>query len=117
MSCCKYSVQVFTLVHAVTTIACLHGFAYGQTPRNDLWRAPKNYSYRSPASHSLQEGILGNRTLVPLTAPRAGEDRSAGERWNRERKGPDAAPVSSFVDSYKGNDAVIRVILGQGRLR
>lgn len=52
---------------------------------------------------------------VPLQAPRPGEGAAVEQRWQRGLD-PAAPPVSSLVQSLKGNDAVIEVIVGQSRL-
>ncbi len=51
--------------------------------------------------------------MVPAVAPRPIEGAEANQKWNTA---PEAEPTASYVDALKGNDAVIEVIVGQGRL-
>ncbi len=50
---------------------------------------------------------------IPALAPRVLEGQAADQKW---KTGPEAGPTASFAESLKGNDAVIEVIVGQGRL-
>lgn len=52
---------------------------------------------------------------VPLQSPRPGEGPAAEQIWRRTPE-PASGPVASVVESLKGNDAVIEVIVGQSRL-
>ena len=56
-----------------------------------------------------------NQTLpvMPLAAPRPFQGTQPGQQWNTA---PAGAPVTALVDTLKGNDAVINVVRGQGRL-
>jgi len=53
---------------------------------------------------------------VPLQEPRPAEGPDAAGQWRTTREGKEASPVASFVDALKGNDAVLQVVVGQGRL-
>jgi pilus assembly protein CpaC len=54
--------------------------------------------------------------VIPQQAARAAEGAAPAEQWKLLRTPPDDAPVASFIDSLKGNDAAFEVVLGQGRL-
>jgi len=54
--------------------------------------------------------------VVPLQEPRPAEGPDAAGQWTTAREGKEASPVASFVDALKGNDAALRVVVGQGRL-
>lgn len=49
---------------------------------------------------------------LPLTAPRPLQGTEPGEQW----EGRPRSPVSGFLEPMKGADAVIELVLGQGRL-
>ncbi len=53
---------------------------------------------------------------VPVMEPRPSEGGDLNQRWRTQRVGDDGLPVAGFLDSVKGNDAAIEVIIGQGRL-
>ncbi len=74
---------------------------YGQTPQAD------------PPTVGGLEGELPN---LPLKSPRPLEGPGVGERWQATRDARDRAPIASFIDSLRGNDAAFEVIVGQGRL-
>lgn len=50
---------------------------------------------------------------VPAQEPRAPEGSDASEKW---RTHPDDQPVASLVNPLRTNDAVLEVVVGQGRL-
>ncbi len=50
---------------------------------------------------------------VPAVAPRPAEGADANQKWNTT---PEAGPTASFIEASRGTDAVIEVIVGQGRL-
>ena len=54
--------------------------------------------------------------LVPLREPRPAQGTTADQQWQTVRQGQEQNPTASFIDTLKGNDAAIEVILGQGRL-
>lgn len=54
--------------------------------------------------------------VVPLRDPRPAEGPDAQGQWRTVREGQENSPVASFVDALKGNDAVLEVVVGQGRL-
>lgn len=53
---------------------------------------------------------------VPRQHPRPAEGMRRDEQWQIERPEDDKQPVASFIDSLKGADAALRVVVGQGRL-
>lgn len=62
-------------------------------------------------------GILQARLpTVPLKQPRPAQGAAANQQWQTARTGEEGAPVASFIDTLKANDAAFEVILGQGRL-
>lgn len=63
---------------------------------------------------SAQPG--GQLPTVPVMAPRPGEAVAPNQQWQTQRMGPEQAPVASFIEPVLGNDAVIEVLVGQGRL-
>lgn len=61
-------------------------------------------------------GLQANLPIVPLMDPRPSEGAAAEQQWQTSRPPKDLAPVASFIDSLRGNDAAFEVILGQGRV-
>ncbi len=53
--------------------------------------------------------------VVPLREPRPGVGVGPDQQWQTSRE-LGVAPTASFIESLQGNDAVVEVILGQGRL-
>ncbi len=53
---------------------------------------------------------------VPQKAPRPAEGTEPGQTWKTKRTPAENEPVASFIDTLQGNDAVLQVIMGQGRL-
>jgi pilus assembly protein CpaC len=51
--------------------------------------------------------------VVPLVNPRPAEGSRPGQQWNTA---PSGGPVSSLVESVRGNDAALDVVVNQGRL-
>lgn len=68
--------------------------------------------YRLPAQ---PESAPGRLPVVPNLSPRPGEGPQTPWRTDR-RDGPERQPVAGFVDSLKGNDAVVEVYLGRGKI-
>lgn len=54
--------------------------------------------------------------VVPQQPPRITQGSEADQRWKTKRPQDENAPVASLVDSLRGSDAVIEVVLGQARL-
>lgn len=52
---------------------------------------------------------------VPIRDARPGEGAAADQQWQTRRE-PGMAPTAGFVESLRGNDAVVEIVLGQGRL-
>lgn len=52
---------------------------------------------------------------VPVREPRPAEGAALDQKW-RTDVDPATPPTAAFVESLRGNDAVIQVVLGQGRL-
>jgi pilus assembly protein CpaC len=71
-----------------------------------------------PAPNAETAGCLPPNMLpaVPAYPPRPAEGPTPAEAWPTTRQGKDAAPVAKFVDPMRGNDAVIKLMIGQGRL-
>lgn len=65
-----------------------------------------------PGSSWSQPGLLPN---VPVREPRPAEGAAPDLRWRTEVD-PATPPTAGFIEPLQGNDAVIEVILGQGRL-
>jgi pilus assembly protein CpaC len=63
-------------------------------------------------------GCLPPNTLpvVPAYPPRPLTGTMQGEMWPGARQGKDAAPVATLVDPLRGNDAAIKLRIGEGRL-
>ncbi len=57
-----------------------------------------------------------NLPNVPLKERRPAEGPNADQRWQVGRLGPDRAPIASFIETLRGNDAAFEVVVGQGRL-
>jgi len=53
---------------------------------------------------------------VPLREPRPAEGPDAHGQWKTGREGAETSPVASFVEALQGNDVVVEVVVGQGRL-
>lgn len=79
---------------------------------------PNDSSAQNPAPNVVPSAIDGTRRLpiVPLLEPRPPEGSTKDEKWQTLREGAAGAPVASFIDSLRGNDAAVEVIIGQGRL-
>jgi pilus assembly protein CpaC len=65
-----------------------------------------------PSGPQGQPGI----PVIPQRFPRPAEGPEANQRWDALRDGIERAPVASFVDTLRGNDAAVEVPVGQGRL-
>ena len=76
--------------------------AAGQAP------GPPPPGYRPPV------GVLLPR--VPVAEPRPAEGAAPDQQWQTARQGRSAEPMASFFKPLQGNDAVIELIVGQGRL-
>lgn len=53
---------------------------------------------------------------MPLIERRPAVGAAPDQQWKIQRDQGDNAPVSSFIDTLRGNDAALEVVLGQGRL-
>jgi pilus assembly protein CpaC len=53
---------------------------------------------------------------VPVYPPRPMVGTAPAETWPTTRQGKDAAPVAALVDPLRGNDAAIKLRIGEGRL-
>ncbi len=67
----------------------------------------------SAASQPSPGGPDSLLPVVPLSKPRPAQGEGADEQWG---EGLDRAPVASFIDSLKGTDTALEIIVGQGRL-
>jgi pilus assembly protein CpaC len=54
--------------------------------------------------------------VVPTLASRPAEGTGAGQQWRTQPTEDEKKPVAEFLDSLKGNDAALEVVVGQGRL-
>lgn len=61
-------------------------------------------------------GLRQPTRVVPQKAPRPAEGVEPGQTWHTKRAPAENEPVASFIDTLKGNDAALQVIMGQGRL-
>jgi pilus assembly protein CpaC len=61
-------------------------------------------------------GQASVRPMVPLTTTRPYQGTDETNRWDLARPGGDNQPVTNFVESYKSSDAMIEVLVGQGRM-
>ncbi len=61
-------------------------------------------------------GMPQVRPVVPLMSPRPTEGPEEQERWTTARAGREREPMAAFLDSLKGSDAAIEVIVGQARM-
>ncbi|MEE8451758.1 MAG: pilus assembly protein N-terminal domain-containing protein, partial [Thermoguttaceae bacterium] len=78
-----------------------------------------SWTVTGPAQTSEKMQIAGLPTklrVVPQGPPRPAEGTDANQRWKILGAEDDRAPVASFIDTIKGNDAAVQVIVGQGRL-
>jgi pilus assembly protein CpaC len=86
-------------------------------PRAVLLAAPLVLALMSPEVLAQHDGRLGGlRPLVPPVPPshlRPLQGEQPDEQFDPTR---DKEPVASFIDTIKGNDAAIEVIVGQGKL-
>src|SRR5262245_13767478 len=62
---------------------------------------------------TTEGNVAGMLPNVPIQAPRAPQGSKADQKYNL---GAPKDPVASFIESLKGNDAVVQVVVGQGRL-
>jgi pilus assembly protein CpaC len=70
-------------------------------------------AWAQPPSPPNVGGLQPNVPVVPTAPGRAAEGTAAEQKFNLK---PATPPTGSFLDSLKGNDAAIEVIIGQGRL-
>lgn len=61
-------------------------------------------------------GMPQVRPVVPIMPPRPGEGPGGRPAWNTDRLVPESAPTAGFLESLKGSDAAIEVVVGQGRI-
>ena len=71
----------------------------------------QNNVLRDPAVSQATDGQP--LPTIPMTGPRPAQGTRPGQQWNTA---PGQSPVSSFVENYRGNDAALDVVAGQGRL-
>jgi pilus assembly protein CpaC len=71
-----------------------------------------------PVNPEVTAGCLTPSVLpsVPVYPPRPVEGKAPGEVWSQNRQPKDAGPVASFVEPLRGNDAAIKLRIGEGRL-
>ena len=69
-----------------------------------------------PPSHDKSFGLRTVLPVVPLQPPRPAEGTIPSEAWRVDRSGAENKPLASFIDSLKGNDAALKVVVGQGRV-
>ena len=74
-----------------------------------------NDGHAAPPSHGEREGMRTVLPVVPQLPPRPTE-AIPKETWRVERSESENKPLSSFVDSIKGPDAEIKVVVGQSRI-
>lgn len=92
--------QLFAAATTLLLVLSPYAIGIGQTPP----------SQSSPGWQAM------GRSVVPTTVPRPVEGQQPERKWNTQRQGADAEPVSGFVESLKGNDAIIKLVVGQARL-
>jgi pilus assembly protein CpaC len=54
--------------------------------------------------------------VVPTLPSRPAEGPGDGQQWRTQPTEDEKKPVAEFLDSLKGNDAALEVVVGQGRL-
>lgn len=92
--------QLFAAATTLLLVLSPYAIGIGQTPPSQL----------SPGWQAT------GRSVVPTTVPRPVEGQQPERKWNTQRQGADAEPISGFVESLKGNDAIIKLVVGQARL-
>jgi len=61
-------------------------------------------------------GLRPTLPTIPERQPRAAQGTEADQQWLTARPPEGSAPVASFIETLKANDAAFEVVLGQGRL-
>lgn len=64
----------------------------------------------------LAAEILPVLPVVPQQESRPAVSSDEAGQWNTGRAGRENEPVASFIDTLKGNDVAIRIVVGQGRM-
>lgn len=101
------------LLAASSVALAISGQAIAQVPSTPVGYTP---GPGMPGTSKAISGLAPRLPIVPEKIPRTPEGGGAGETWQTGRAPGDNAPVASFVDSLRGNDAAFEVIVGQGRL-
>jgi len=70
---------------------------------------------QSPAVRS-SSGVHTTLPVVPHLEPRPSEGTAANQKWRTLRTDEERRPVADFLDTIKGNDASIEVIVNQSKL-
>lgn len=97
--------QSVVLVSAMTVSAMVGSAVVGQEKSESKPELPRKAG-----------GLPIARPLVPVLEPRPSAGAGEGGEWRGTRRGEETEPIASFIDSLKGNDAAIEVVVGQGRL-
>ncbi len=61
-------------------------------------------------------GMHQQLPVVPYQQTRPSEGDAPDQKWGVRRTEEESEPVASFIDSLRGNDAALEVVIGQGRL-
>jgi len=64
----------------------------------------------------LAAEILPVLPVVPQQESRPAVSSDEAGQWNTGRAGQENEPVAAFIDTLKGNDAAIQIVVGQGRM-
>lgn len=91
--------RIFLTVAMVAWCGALSGRAPGQAPSR-------------PAIEEIPLGLAD----VPTKEPRPATGPAPDQQWKIQRDQDDKAPLASFIDSLRGNDAALEIVLGQGKL-
>lgn len=75
--------------------------------------ATQTYSQQGPPTIGGLQPVLPQ---VPLAPPRPSQGSREDQRWSGVPSAADQAPVAGLVESLKGSDTAIELIVGQGRV-
>ena len=70
----------------------------------------------SPPKLPTLSGQAYNLPVMPALPPRPPEGPEMTDQWRRERTERAAEPTARFAETLSGNDAVLELVVGQGRL-
>ncbi|MCY2986398.1 MAG: pilus assembly protein N-terminal domain-containing protein [Planctomycetota bacterium] len=106
---CGRSLSIMVL--ALAGVSCALGLASVADCQEVFPATNGPPSYQNPSGCPVPIRL----PTVPVHEPRPGEGAGPDQQWQTRRE-PGQAPTASLIESLRGNDAILEIVLGQGRL-